>query len=59
MDKTQTISIITPSFNQGQFIEQTIKSILSQEGDFYIDYLILDGGSTDDSVKIIKKYDEL
>ncbi len=52
-------SIVTPSLNQGQFIEQTIQSVLSQEGDFYIDYIIADGGSTDNSVEIIKKYDEL
>jgi len=53
------ISIVTPSYNQGQFIEQTIKSVLDQGGDFYIDYLIADGGSTDNSVEVIKKYDEL
>ncbi len=50
------ISIVTPSYNQGEFLEQTIQSILSQEGDFFIDYLIMDGGSTDHSVEIIKKY---
>ena len=54
-----TITIVTPSLNQGQFIEQTIKSVLSQEGDFFIDYIIADGGSTDNSVEIIKKYDKL
>ena len=53
------ITIVTPSYNQGQFIEETIKSVLSQEGDFYIDYIIADGGSTDNSVEIIKKYNEL
>lgn len=53
------ISIITPSFNQGQFLEETIKSVLSQKGNFFIDYIIADGESTDDSVKIIKKYDTL
>lgn len=55
----KTISIVTPSYNQGQYIEQTIKSVLSQEGDFLIDYIIADGGSTDNSVEVIKKYDEL
>lgn len=54
-----TVSIITPSYNQGEFIAETIVSVLSQPGDFYLDYLIMDGGSTDDSVEIIKKYEEL
>jgi glycosyltransferase involved in cell wall biosynthesis len=53
------ISIITPSFNQGQFLAATIESVISQEGDFSIDYIIVDGGSTDDSVDIIKKYDAM
>lgn len=52
-------SIVTPSFNQGQYIEQTIQSVLSQEGDFSIQYIIADGGSTDNTIEIIKKYDEL
>jgi glycosyltransferase involved in cell wall biosynthesis len=54
-----TVSIITPSYNQGEYIEETIKSVISQEGDFFIDYIIMDGGSTDDTVGIIKKYDAL
>ncbi len=53
------ISIVTPSFNQGEFIEDTIKSVLSQSGDFFIDYIVVDGGSTDNSVTIIKQYDHL
>ncbi|TSC92875.1 MAG: glycosyl transferase family 2 [Candidatus Berkelbacteria bacterium Licking1014_7] len=52
-------SVITPSYNQGQFIDQTIKSVLSQTGDFEIEYIVADGGSTDNSVKIIKKYHKL
>ncbi len=51
-----TISIITPTLNQGPFIEETIRSVVSQEGDFYIDYIIIDGGSSDGSVDIIKRY---
>ncbi|HUI44925.1 MAG TPA: glycosyltransferase family 2 protein [Nitrospirota bacterium] len=53
------ISIITPSYNQGRFLSQTIESILSQEGDFTIDYIIIDGGSRDNSLEIIKKYEVL
>ena len=48
-------SIVTPSLNQGRFIGETIESILSQEGDFEIEYIIQDGGSTDESLKIIRK----
>ena len=51
------ISIITPSYNQDKFIEETIQSVLSQRGDFYIDYIIMDGNSNDNSVDIIKKYE--
>lgn len=53
------ISVVTPSLNQGQFIDETIRSVISQEGDFYIDYIIMDGGSSDNSVEIIKKYEQL
>ncbi|HZV81861.1 MAG TPA: glycosyltransferase family 2 protein [Geobacteraceae bacterium] len=56
---TPIISIITPSYNQGAFLAETIESVISQEGDFIIDYIIVDGGSRDDSVAIIKKYEAL
>ena len=59
MKKQLVVSIVTPSYNQGKFIEDTIKSVLSQEGDFYVDYIIMDGGSEDNSVEIIKKYEQL
>lgn len=49
-------TIVTPSYNQGRYLAQTIESVLDQEGDFTIDYVICDGGSKDDSVAIIERY---
>lgn len=49
-------SIVTPSFNQGQFISQTIDSVISQKGEFDIEYFVMDGGSSDNTVYILKKY---
>lgn len=52
------ISIIIPSYNQGQFIEETIVSVINQHYD-NVEILVIDGGSSDNTIDVLRKYDSV
>lgn len=53
------ISVITPSYNHASFLEKTLISVLSQKGNFELEYIVIDGNSTDGTKAILEKYDQL
>jgi glycosyltransferase involved in cell wall biosynthesis len=57
MPALPTITVVTPSLNQGQFLDAAIRSVLSQ-GYPNLEYVVVDGGSTDESVEIIRRYED-
>ncbi len=53
------VTIVTPVLNGARFIRRTIESVLEQKGDFELEYIFCDGGSTDETVEIIREYQDL
>lgn len=58
MDRWPRITIVTPSYNQGKYIAETIESVLAQEYP-NVEHIVMDGGSTDDTLAILRRYPHL
>lgn len=54
INNSLVFTIVTPSFNQGEFIADTLSSAISQRGNFYIDYVVMDGASKDNTVEVLQ-----
>src|SRR5215472_14700676 len=50
------VTIVTPSYNQGRFIERTIVSVISKRFDGQLEYLVMDGGSSDETLSVLNQY---
>ncbi len=57
MSTRPKITLVTPSLNQGAFVERTVRSVLDQEGDFDLEYLVYDGGSTDGTLDVLRRFE--
>ncbi len=57
MTRRPRITVVTPSLNQGAFVERTVRSVLDQEGDFDLEYLVYDAGSTDGTIDVLRRYE--
>ena len=57
MTKLPKVTVVTPSFNQGEFIEETLLSVKNQDYP-YVEHVVMDGGSSDNTVEILEKYSD-
>ena len=58
-EQQPVLSIVTPSYNQADFLAEALSSVLSQEGEFHLDCVVVDGGSTDRSPEILRNFAEM